>query len=52
MGYPVVKVTETDGGIIVRQDRFLETGPAESKDNETIWCVMLVLLTTHLNRLG
>lgn len=46
MGYPVVKVTEIDGGIIVRQDRFLETGPAEPRDNETIWCVMYVPFST------
>ena len=37
MGFPVVQVTEVDGGIRVRQDRFLETGPADPKDNETIW---------------
>lgn len=37
MGYPVIKVTEVEGGIHVRQDRFLESGPAEEKDNETIW---------------
>lgn len=37
MGFPVVKVTEVEGGIRVRQDRFLEIGPAEAKDNETIW---------------
>jgi aminopeptidase 2 len=28
---------ETSTGIHVRQDRFLETGPAEPKDNETLW---------------
>lgn len=39
IGYPVLTVTETANGISVRQDRFLETGPAEPKDNETIWCV-------------
>ncbi len=39
IGYPVVTVTEKDGGIHVRQDRLLETGPADPKDNETIWCV-------------
>ena len=37
MGYPVVTVTEKEDGIHVRQDRFLETGPADPKDNETIW---------------
>lgn len=34
----MLTVTETPNGITVRQDRFLETGPAEPKDNETIWC--------------
>ena len=37
MGYPVLSVTETDSGIRVKQDRFLEDGRPESKDNETIW---------------
>lgn len=37
IGFPLLTVTETKDGIKVRQDRFLETGPAESKDNETIW---------------
>ena len=39
MGYPVIKVTEAEGGIHVRQDRFLESGPVEEKDNKTIWYV-------------
>ena len=39
MGYPVITVTEKEGGILVRQDRFLETGPADPEDNETIWLV-------------
>lgn len=39
MGYPIVTVTEKEGGIHLRQDRFLETGPADAKDNETIWYV-------------
>lgn len=37
MGFPVVSVKEVKGGIQVRQDRFLESGPPEPKDNETIW---------------
>ena len=37
MGYPLLTVSEKDGGIHVRQDRFLETGPAAEKDNQTIW---------------
>lgn len=41
MGYPVIQVKETKDGITVRQDRFLETGPAPPEENETIWCVIL-----------
>lgn len=37
MGFPVLTITETSTGIKVRQDRFLEDGPARSGDNETIW---------------
>lgn len=40
MGFPVITVKETNEGINVRQDRFLETGPAPPEENETIWCVM------------
>ena len=43
MGYPVLTVTEKEGGILVRQDRFLESGPAEPKDNETLWYVHVTL---------
>lgn len=39
MGYPVIKVTEVEGGIHVRQDRFLESGPAKEEDNQTVWYV-------------
>lgn len=37
MGYPVVSVAERGDGILVRQDRFLETGPVDHKNNQTIW---------------
>ena len=37
MGYPVVTVTEKEGGIQLRQDRFLETGKPLPEENETIW---------------
>lgn len=37
MGYPVVTVDETVDGIHVRQDRFLQSGHAEEKDNKTTW---------------
>ncbi|KJA14359.1 hypothetical protein HYPSUDRAFT_80850 [Hypholoma sublateritium FD-334 SS-4] len=47
IGYPVLTVTENVAGIHVRQDRFLETGPADPKDNETIWNIPLSLLSTE-----
>ncbi|KIK59699.1 hypothetical protein GYMLUDRAFT_74140 [Collybiopsis luxurians FD-317 M1] len=49
IGFPVVTVTETTNGIKVRQDRFLETGLAEGKDNETIWSIPLAILTVDAN---
>ncbi|KAF5367551.1 hypothetical protein D9758_003664 [Tetrapyrgos nigripes] len=49
MGFPVVTVTETATGIKVRQDRFLETGLAEAKDNETLWSIPLNILTLDAN---
>lgn len=45
IGFPVLTVTETERGILVRQDRFLETGFADPKDNETIWNVPLSILS-------
>ncbi|KAH9030817.1 leucyl aminopeptidase [Lactarius hengduanensis] len=45
MGFPVLTVTETPTGIKVRQDRFLEGGPAKPEDNETIWSVPLGVVT-------
>jgi aminopeptidase 2 len=49
MGYPVLTVTESQAGIRVRQDRFLESGPAEPKENETIWTVPLNVLSVNGN---
>ncbi|KAI0730373.1 peptidase family M1-domain-containing protein [Fomitopsis betulina] len=46
-GYPVLTVTEGPNGINVRQDRFLATGSAQPKDNETVWTVPLSLLTVN-----
>ncbi|KAF8797340.1 zincin, partial [Phlegmacium glaucopus] len=46
IGFPVLTVTEDAKGIIVRQDRFLETGLADPEDNETIWNIPLSLLST------
>ncbi|KAL1672234.1 hypothetical protein EV122DRAFT_284153 [Schizophyllum commune] len=45
IGFPVITVYEDANGIKVRQDRFLESGPADPKDNETIWNVPLAILT-------
>ncbi|KAF9466381.1 leucyl aminopeptidase [Collybia nuda] len=45
IGFPVITVTETPTGIRVRQDRFLETGHADAKDNKTIWNIPLSILT-------
>ncbi|OSX62014.1 hypothetical protein POSPLADRAFT_1143568 [Postia placenta MAD-698-R-SB12] len=45
VGFPVVTVTETTNGIHIRQDRFLETGPADELDSQTTWSIPLRLLT-------
>lgn len=37
IGFPVVRVLEQDGKVTVRQDRFLDSGPAKEEDNQTIW---------------
>ncbi|EPQ58615.1 hypothetical protein GLOTRDRAFT_36981 [Gloeophyllum trabeum ATCC 11539] len=47
MGFPVITVSETEKGIHVRQDRFLASGPAEPKDNETIWTVPLQVVSVN-----
>jgi aminopeptidase 2 len=36
-GFPVLTVTESSDSITIRQDRFLDTGKLEDKDNQTIW---------------
>ncbi|KAJ7052146.1 leucyl aminopeptidase [Mycena amicta] len=43
--YPVVTVSEAPGGITVRSNRFLATGPAEQKDDETLWTIPLNIAT-------
>ncbi|KAJ6513872.1 leucyl aminopeptidase [Mycena vitilis] len=48
-GFPVITVTENPNGIRVRQDRFLETGQVDPKENEIIWNVPLSILTTDSN---
>jgi aminopeptidase 2 len=53
IGFPVLTVNETTDGLNIRQDRFLETGLAEPRDNETIWCVSFSAsfpLNTHISR--
>ncbi|KIM80851.1 hypothetical protein PILCRDRAFT_9278 [Piloderma croceum F 1598] len=49
IGFPVLTVTESKAGIQVRQDRFLESGPADPKENETIWTVPLNVLSVDGN---
>ncbi|KAF8985615.1 leucyl aminopeptidase [Cyathus striatus] len=49
IGYPVLTVTENNNGIFVRQDRFLEIGLADEKDNQTIWNVPLSILVIDEN---
>ncbi|KAJ7472140.1 leucyl aminopeptidase [Mycena latifolia] len=44
-GFPLITVTETAGGIHVRQDRFLDSGAPDAEENETIWNVPLGILT-------
>ncbi|KAF8212441.1 hypothetical protein K438DRAFT_1806516 [Mycena galopus ATCC 62051] len=51
-GFPVIAVTENANGIHVRQDRFLETGQVDPKENETIWNVPLSIVTADANGQG
>lgn len=43
IGYPVLTVTETDHGIRVKQNRFLQTGDATPSEDETIYPVLITL---------
>ncbi|KAH9169597.1 leucyl aminopeptidase [Lactarius sanguifluus] len=52
IGFPVLTITETPSGIKVRQDRFLEGGPAKPEDNETIWLVLLLFIIDPLAIMG
>ncbi|KAF9050721.1 leucyl aminopeptidase [Hymenopellis radicata] len=45
IGFPVITVSESENGIEVRQDRFMETGIAEPEENKTIWNVPLNILS-------
>ncbi|KAL4243860.1 Aminopeptidase [Abortiporus biennis] len=44
-GFPVVTVIESEDGIFLRQDRFLESGKPDKENNETTWSIPLSLLT-------
>ncbi|KAJ7063121.1 leucyl aminopeptidase [Mycena amicta] len=48
-GFPVITVTENPNGIHLRQDRFIDGGVVDPKENETIWNVPLAILTTDPN---
>lgn len=43
IGYPVLTVKETANGIVVRQDRFLDTGDVKEDENQTIWYTIFFL---------
>lgn len=43
IGFPVVKVTEEEGKISVKQSRFLISGDVEAKDDETTWWIPLAI---------
>ncbi|RXW20987.1 hypothetical protein EST38_g4846 [Candolleomyces aberdarensis] len=47
IGFPYLTVTEEANGIRVRQNRFLESGAAEPKDDETIWNIPLFILSAQ-----
>ncbi|KDQ18450.1 hypothetical protein BOTBODRAFT_28829 [Botryobasidium botryosum FD-172 SS1] len=49
IGFPVITVTEKEGGIHIRQDRFLSSGDVKEEENQTIWYIPLSLLTTDAN---
>ncbi|KAJ7172678.1 leucyl aminopeptidase [Mycena filopes] len=51
-GFPVITVTENANGIHLRQDRFIETGQVDPKENETIWNIPLSILTADSNGAG
>ncbi|KAF8198244.1 leucyl aminopeptidase [Mycena galopus ATCC 62051] len=48
-GFPLITVTETSGGIHIRQDRYMDNGTPEAHENETIWNVPLSILTVDEN---
>ncbi|KAJ7470561.1 leucyl aminopeptidase [Mycena latifolia] len=52
IGFPVITVTEGPNTIHVRQDRFIETGHIDPKENETIWCVNVPLSILIANSNG
>ncbi|KAH8091342.1 peptidase family M1-domain-containing protein [Cristinia sonorae] len=45
VGFPVINVSEKDGVVQVRQDRFMESGRQTPGQNETIWHVPLSILS-------
>ncbi|KAJ7812088.1 hypothetical protein B0H14DRAFT_2858160 [Mycena olivaceomarginata] len=49
IGFPLITVTETSGGIRVRQDRYLDNGTPNADENKTIWNVPLAVLTVNEN---
>lgn len=46
-GFPVLTVTEKADSIVVRQNRFLDTGDPTAEEDETLWQVPLALTTVQ-----
>lgn len=46
IGFPVLTVTESDGKLKIRQDRFIASGDVTEDENKTIWYIPLTVLTT------
>ena len=45
VGYPVVTVTESESGIHIKQNRFLQTSEATEEDDDTLYPLFLALRT-------
>lgn len=45
VGFPVIKVTETESGIHIQQNRFLQTADATNEEDNTLYPIFLALRT-------
>lgn len=49
IGYPVVKVTESSGGLQLTQSRFLNGGGVLPEEDETLWWIPLNIRSSDVN---